>query len=44
MNKKEQAMNEVEYAEWVAKDTAIQILYAVAIYAVALIAYWTLVD
>jgi hypothetical protein len=38
---KEQTVEEVEYAKWVLKDTAVEMSYAVAIYAVALGAYWT---
>lgn len=34
-------MNADEYAKFVLKDSAAQLAHAVAIYAVALIAYWT---
>jgi hypothetical protein len=36
-------MNEMEYAKFVVKDTAIEMAQALGIYAVALTAYWTLV-
>ncbi len=36
-------MNEQEWASWVWKDTFEQILPALIIYAVVLIAYWTVV-
>jgi hypothetical protein len=36
-------MQDAEYAKFVLRDTAQQLAQAVGIYAVALIAYWTLV-
>jgi hypothetical protein len=36
-------MTELEYFKWIAKDAAATIFKAVAIYAVVLTAYWTLV-
>ena len=36
-------MDDLEYAKWVLEDTATEMLKAVGIYAVALVAYWTLV-
>jgi hypothetical protein len=36
-------MEDLEYAKWVLEDTAVHMLHATAIYAVALVAYWTLV-
>jgi hypothetical protein len=40
---KEIIMSEVEYAKWIVMDTVKELGMAVAVYAVALIAYWTLV-
>jgi hypothetical protein len=36
-------MNDIEYAKFVLEDTATEMIKAVAIYAVALGSYWTLV-
>jgi hypothetical protein len=36
-------MNEQEYALWVLKDLYTQLIQAAAIYAVPIIAYWTVV-
>jgi hypothetical protein len=36
-------MQDAEYAKFVLKDCARQLAHAVGIYAVALVAYWTLV-
>jgi hypothetical protein len=36
-------MTDMEYAKFVVEDTAVQLLKAVGVYAVALVAYWTLV-
>lgn len=33
-------MNDKEYSDWIASETAKWLLYATAIYAVALGAYW----
>ena len=38
-----QTANEIAYAKWVLTDTVQQLIPAVAVYAVALTAYWTLV-
>jgi hypothetical protein len=40
---KEIIMSEQEYAKWIVEDTFKGLWQAVAIYAVALLAYWTLV-
>jgi hypothetical protein len=36
-------MQDAEYAKFVLKDSAVLLVHAVGIYAVALTAYWTLV-
>ena len=36
-------MDDIDYLKWVWEDTSVTILKAVAIYAVALGAYWTFV-
>jgi hypothetical protein len=36
-------MTDMEYAKFIVEDTAVQLLKAASIYAVALVAYWTLV-
>lgn len=36
-------MNDKEYGDWVAKDTGLGLLHAVAIYGILLTLYWTLV-
>lgn len=36
-------MEELEYTKWIVTDTSQMVLQALAIYGVALIAYWTLV-
>ena len=43
VNNKEREMTDEQYSLWMVKDTAKALLHAVAMYAVVLGAYWTLV-